>query len=229
MRSATRLPLEAATWHVGHFVAKDKTQLAANRDENAREIIPAIDAAGKGQGKGKSRGGRGDTGGGKNRFHVRFALNRLPLQHMYRALEQLVTAAETADTAKAAVTDEQRAAAAELLDFRHRLLFPDPLPPEAPTPPAAADGPPEDQIQWTAGATDVINREQQLAVRCILGGGHARAGHPFIIFGPPGTGKTLTVVEAIVQTLAKPGATVLAVAPSNAAADILGHRCAKAS
>ncbi|KDQ06712.1 hypothetical protein BOTBODRAFT_39425 [Botryobasidium botryosum FD-172 SS1] len=48
---------------------------------------------------------------------------------------------------------------------------------------------------------------------------------PFIVFGPPGTGKTVTIVEAILQVLARnPAARVLACAPSNSAADILAQR-----
>ncbi|KDQ06713.1 hypothetical protein BOTBODRAFT_149590 [Botryobasidium botryosum FD-172 SS1] len=48
---------------------------------------------------------------------------------------------------------------------------------------------------------------------------------PFVVFGPPGTGKTVTIVEAILQILARnPRARVLACAPSNSAADIMAQR-----
>ncbi|KAG6909930.1 hypothetical protein DXG01_014452 [Tephrocybe rancida] len=48
---------------------------------------------------------------------------------------------------------------------------------------------------------------------------------PFIVFGPPGTGKTVTIVEAIKQVLmAKPNAHILAIAPSNSAADLIAMR-----
>ncbi|KAH8804322.1 RNA helicase [Flagelloscypha sp. PMI_526] len=50
---------------------------------------------------------------------------------------------------------------------------------------------------------------------------------PFVIFGPPGTGKTMTMVEAIHQVLAtQPNARIVAVAPSNSAADIIALRLA---
>merc|ERR1719365_455934 len=61
------------------------------------------------------------------------------------------------------------------------------------------------------------------AVREIVNGG--LEGVPYIVFGPPGTGKTVTVVEAIKQVIKhKPGARILACAPSNAAADVLATR-----
>ncbi|KIL62873.1 hypothetical protein M378DRAFT_128311, partial [Amanita muscaria Koide BX008] len=45
---------------------------------------------------------------------------------------------------------------------------------------------------------------------------------PFIVFGPPGTGKTITIIEAMLQILAKdPQARILACALSNSAADII--------
>ncbi|KAF9260599.1 P-loop containing nucleoside triphosphate hydrolase protein [Marasmius fiardii PR-910] len=48
---------------------------------------------------------------------------------------------------------------------------------------------------------------------------------PFVLFGPPGTGKTVTMVEAIRQILdGRPGARVLACAPSNSAADLIAQR-----
>lgn len=45
---------------------------------------------------------------------------------------------------------------------------------------------------------------------------------PYIVFGPPGTGKTITVLEAALQACRR-GHTVLLVAPSDAAADILAR------
>ncbi|CAK5278901.1 unnamed protein product, partial [Mycena citricolor] len=48
---------------------------------------------------------------------------------------------------------------------------------------------------------------------------------PFVIFGPPGTGKTVTMVESVFQILsANPQARVLAIAPSNSAADLITTR-----
>ncbi|KAG2433768.1 hypothetical protein HXX76_008129 [Chlamydomonas incerta] len=68
-----------------------------------------------------------------------------------------------------------------------------------------------------------LNAEQRLAVREVVRGAHAPL--PYIIYGPPGTGKTSTLVEAAVQLLhAAPAAVLLAVAPSNSAADQLMQR-----
>jgi len=68
-----------------------------------------------------------------------------------------------------------------------------------------------------------LNAEQQAAVQQIQNG--RLRPLPTIIFGPPGTGKTTTVVEAIYQ-LGKKKKTILLVAPSNDAADILVDRLA---
>ena len=55
------------------------------------------------------------------------------------------------------------------------------------------------ELPWTKAAEGVVNAEQRAAVEAVVGGKHAAAGLPFVIFGPPGTGKTLTVVEGIMQ------------------------------
>lgn len=62
------------------------------------------------------------------------------------------------------------------------------------------------------------NAQQYLAVQQIVAN---TANHlPFLVFGPPGTGKTMTIIEAMKQVLkADPKARILAVAPSNTAAD----------
>ncbi|KAG9414015.1 hypothetical protein AC1031_013218 [Aphanomyces cochlioides] len=69
----------------------------------------------------------------------------------------------------------------------------------------------------------VINERQFQAVTHIV---HKSSGAaPYIIFGPPGTGKTITVIEAILQVLQhNEQSSVLAIAPSDAAADILAMR-----
>jgi ATP-dependent RNA/DNA helicase IGHMBP2 len=63
-----------------------------------------------------------------------------------------------------------------------------------------------------------LNPSQQSAVRFALS-----AQDLAIIHGPPGTGKTTTVVELIIQSIAR-GEKVLAVAPSNTAVDNLLER-----
>ena len=72
-----------------------------------------------------------------------------------------------------------------------------------------------------------LNEEQQEAVTQILLG--ACSPRPYIIFGPPGTGKTTTLIEAIVQLVRTDICRrVLVCAPSNAAADLLCIRLARA-
>ncbi|KAG9002612.1 hypothetical protein FRB94_003760 [Tulasnella sp. JGI-2019a] len=67
------------------------------------------------------------------------------------------------------------------------------------------------------------NRPQLEAVAAILE--MKPAGPPFVIYGPPGTGKTVTVVEAILQLVAKRSVVrILACAPSNSAADLIAER-----
>jgi len=64
------------------------------------------------------------------------------------------------------------------------------------------------------------NPPQRQAVQNILNGTSLPA--PFLLFGPPGTGKTVTIVESIKQVyLLKKQSHILAVAPSNSAADLL--------
>ena len=67
-----------------------------------------------------------------------------------------------------------------------------------------------------------LNDSQQEAVRFCLSGDDVA-----IIHGPPGTGKTTTVIELIVQAVAR-GDKVLACAPSNTATDNLLERLANA-
>ena len=72
--SSGRLPLETAARHVGRLSTRS-------------ELLASTDPKGKGKGKGKGGGKGGGKGKGQgegltrnNRFHVRFALNRLPLR-----------------------------------------------------------------------------------------------------------------------------------------------------
>ncbi|KAG9024568.1 hypothetical protein FRB95_011351 [Tulasnella sp. JGI-2019a] len=69
----------------------------------------------------------------------------------------------------------------------------------------------------------VTNRPQMDAIVAILA--QQQGSPPFIVFGPPGTGKTVTIVEAILQLVARdPDVRILACAPSNSAADLLAER-----
>lgn len=71
-----------------------------------------------------------------------------------------------------------------------------------------------------------LNEEQRLAVAAVLKGWHGTA--PFVIHGPPGTGKTMTVTEAVWQLYSRdPTATILVVAPSESAADVITERLAR--
>ena len=72
-----------------------------------------------------------------------------------------------------------------------------------------------------------LDAEQLAFVRGVLRRSHGCA--PCVLFGPPGTGKTKAVVEAVCQVfLREPGSRVLAMAPSDAAADILAGRILEA-
>ena len=64
-----------------------------------------------------------------------------------------------------------------------------------------------------------LNSSQQAAVENILS-----AGELAIVHGPPGTGKTTTLVQAIKALVGQEGGPVLAVAPSNAAVDLLSEK-----
>ena len=94
-----------------------------------------------------------------------------------------------------------------------------------------------------------INAEQKHAVAQIIAG---CPKFPFLLFGPAGTGKTMTIVEAVLQLVRQnetraraaglvrngsgsvmksatiPRPLILVVAPSNAAADVIAMRLAKA-
>lgn len=65
-----------------------------------------------------------------------------------------------------------------------------------------------------------LNKEQLLAVRCIVGKNHGNI--PFLLFGARGTGKSRTLVEAIKQILLhNPSAKILCCASTESTSDIL--------
>lgn len=68
-------------------------------------------------------------------------------------------------------------------------------------------------------ATDTLNASQRAAVQQILA-----ANELAIVHGPPGTGKTTTLVQAIKAIVNRDNETVLVVAPSNAAVDLLSEK-----
>jgi DNA polymerase III delta prime subunit len=72
---------------------------------------------------------------------------------------------------------------------------------------------------------DSINPQQQQAIArfCSRPNG-SENWPPYLVHGPPGTGKTITTVETVLQLLLDKSNTVLLVAPSNAAADVLCSR-----
>ncbi|XP_004347823.1 hypothetical protein CAOG_03998 [Capsaspora owczarzaki ATCC 30864] len=129
---------------------------------------------------------------------VVFRLNRLALQDMHRALDQVQALSESSAI--------------------RRVLFPsaEPLPePRSKALPTK-----------TTLLDQKLNDEQLRAVQVVLS--PPQALPPVVIFGPPGTGKTRTLVEAIAQVVKHPtlNATVLCAAPSNSAANLICERLA---
>ena len=77
-----------------------------------------------------------------------------------------------------------------------------------------------------------LDRDQEAAINHILNLCYDENGvfnsQPHIIFGPPGTGKTSVLVAAIEAIIREfPSKTILAVAPSDAAADVILNRLSK--
>ena len=64
-----------------------------------------------------------------------------------------------------------------------------------------------------------LNKQQQAAVNQILA-----ANEVAIVHGPPGTGKTTTLIQAVKALYEKEHKTILVVAPSNAAVDLLSQK-----
>ncbi|KAF0688066.1 Aste57867_20290 [Aphanomyces stellatus] len=127
-------------------------------------------------------------------FHVRFSYPRDGLRMAYRALMHLKPAVLSILTPQSDVSPPYEPSLG-ILDYS------------------------TSSIEWI---NSVINDRQRLAVLHIV---NRTSSSPHVIFGPPGTGKTITVIEAILQVLRHDvAASILAVAPSDAAADILGAR-----
>jgi ATP-dependent RNA/DNA helicase IGHMBP2 len=76
-----------------------------------------------------------------------------------------------------------------------------------------------DRDSFTEPPAANLNASQKRAVENILG-----AGELAIVHGPPGTGKTTTIVEAIRLLKQQENQTILAVAPSNTAVDLLSEK-----
>ncbi|KAF9228744.1 RNA helicase [Gyrodon lividus] len=126
------------------------------------------------------------------KYHIRFKLNRIPLQRQHQALD-------------AAFSPE-------------RIFFPTRAHIKA-----ADNG--GGVVVQPCNPLIAKNPAQLLAVTSILR--LPRGSPPFVLFGPPGTGKTITIVEAIKQILThKSCARILAIAPSNSAADLIAERLA---
>ncbi|CAM6089205.1 unnamed protein product [Calypogeia fissa] len=143
--------------------------------------------------------------------HVRFTFDRLVLSRMYAALLKVATST------------------AKLLPCICRKGFMG----ESSSQTRAPPNKPKNGIRSKLPATisdvglerpDMINKflnmEQRKAVENIAN--HVPGSGPYVILGPPGTGKTVTMVECVLQVLARnPSARLCVCAPSNYAADIL--------
>jgi hypothetical protein len=134
-----------------------------------------------------------------SRWHVRFCYERVAYRFLYAGLYRLSVHSSRPNA--------------------ERFLSPTPEPGPAPPPVVGR----EEEMGWI---NPLVNEEQKAAVMAIVNGAHGKA--PFCLYGPPGTGKTLTLIEAILQVCRHvPGAKVLAVAPSDVAADIICERLAQ--
>ncbi|GAB5032169.1 rna helicase [Nannochloropsis oceanica] len=155
----------------------------------------------------------------ESRFHVRFTYDRYGYRFLHQALQHFMKSA----------TQKGR----EMTSAGHCLF------PCADGEGEAEGGKEETEVEGREGGkvvvaeeggmrwvNSLINKEQRQAVMDIVNRTHGRL--PYILYGPPGTGKTLTVIEAILQICRHhPEARVLAVAPSDVAADILAERLAE--
>lgn len=134
-----------------------------------------------------------------SRWHVRFTYERFAFRFLCAGLKRLM-------------------ATQEGLANSMRFLFP--VSDASSQPPPVVER--EEDMGWI---NPLVNEEQKAAVTAVVNRAHGRA--PFLLFGPPGTGKTLTLIEAILQVCQHiPGAKILAVAPSDVAADIVCERLA---
>ncbi|KAJ3213962.1 hypothetical protein HDU67_002270 [Dinochytrium kinnereticum] len=132
-------------------------------------------------------------------FDVRFTFSRTPLRRAYQAL---------------ALTNS----------VPSNLKFP------SESPRALQTRPNPYPLDMNSPGMRDLNEEQKMAIQNIVEQQHGTV--PYIIFGPPGTGKTRCMVECIRQVHncyknSAPRISVLALAPSNLAADQLVERLSK--
>ncbi|KAJ3043418.1 hypothetical protein HDV00_005116 [Rhizophlyctis rosea] len=139
----------------------------------------------------------------EEKFNIRFIVNADSLRSMTRALAYLQSLLGTISN------PPQRSLA-------RKWLFPEVT--------DGVDLPPDEMPRVGLDFTDrMLNWEQKIAVESIVKNNYGDV--PYVIWGPPGTGKTKTLIEAILQTIKHhPTAHILAVAPSNSAADTITLR-----
>ncbi|KAL2650062.1 hypothetical protein R1flu_018190 [Riccia fluitans] len=147
--------------------------------------------------------------------HVRFTFNRLVLYRMHHALQKVASL-----SMKILPCSCNMASKTKENDIPTSRTANEP----SHAPPSKVEfSKPEHKARDVLehrGAVKSLNKEQWKAVTSVVDRVHGSG--PYIILGPPGTGKTVTVVECILEVLAKdPSARLCVCAPSNYAADIL--------
>ncbi|KAJ3338192.1 Helicase MOV-10 [Gonapodya sp. JEL0774] len=142
------------------------------------------------------------------KFAIQFTFSRTSIRRCHRALDLLKSFSTLAGPSATA------------------LLFPSAMDALTSSVTEMTISPAQQRLSTEAArsiATAGLNQEQEMAVERIVRRSHGDV--PFVVFGPPGTGKTRTIVEAIIAVAKnKPGIKILAMAPSNSAADLIVQR-----